>query len=120
MRAVLKRKRSSELPEIFRIADLHIDRKQRKVQRDGQTITLTGAEFDILFLLVRSAGKVLSRDEIAETALGRQVGFFDRSIDNHISNLRKKLRSNPGQQERIQSVRGAGYVYTGESSGEKE
>ncbi len=72
---------------------------------------LTGAEFDILLLLVRSAGKVLSRDEIAEAALGRPVAPFDRSIDNHVSNLRKKLGSQPGERERIRSVRGTGYIY---------
>ena len=119
MRAVLKRKGPSELPEVFRIADLDIDRRQRRVRRDGQDVALTGAEFDILLLLVRSPGKVLTREEIAETALGRQMGFFDRSIDNHISNLRKKLGTHPGEVERIRNVRGTGYVYTGELSGDK-
>src|SRR5215472_8516253 len=55
IRAILRRKGGSELPEVFKIADLEIDCKQRRVQRDGQDITLTGAEFDILLLLVRSA-----------------------------------------------------------------
>jgi two-component system, OmpR family, response regulator CpxR len=120
IRAVLRRQGGSELPEIFKIADLEIDCKQRRVQRDGEAVVLTGAEFDILLLLVRSAGRVLSRDEIAQTALGRPIGFFDRSVDNHISNLRKKLGSQVGDVERIQSVRGAGYVYTGETIGERE
>jgi two-component system response regulator CpxR len=120
MRAVLKRKGNAELPQVLRIADLEIDRKQRRVQRDRQDVALTGAEFDILLLLVRSTGKVLSRDEIAETALGRQVGLFDRSIDNHISNLRKKLGTHLGGLERIRNVRGTGYVYTGEIGRENE
>lgn len=114
MRAVLRRKRGSELPEIFKVADLEIDCKRRRVTREGQDISLTGAEFDILLLLVRSAGKVISRDEIAEAALGRPIGVFDRSIDNHISNLRKKLGAYVREVERIRNVRGAGYVYTGE------
>ena len=114
MRAVLRRKGGSALPQVFVIGDLHIDCGKRRVTRTGEEVTLTGAEFDILLLLVRSAGKVLSRDEIAETALGRPMGFFDRSIDNHISNLRKKLGTHVGGVERIQNVRGAGYVYTGE------
>lgn len=120
MRSVLKRKGNSALPEVFRIADLDLDRKRRKVLRDGREVALTGAEFDILLLLVRSAGKVLSRDEIAETALGRRVGLLDRSVDNHISNLRKKLGPHVGEAERIQNIRGAGYVYTGEFSGKLE
>lgn len=114
MRAVLRRKSGSPVPEIFRIDDLEIDCAQRRVARNGEEIDLTGAEFDVLLLLVRSAGKVLSRDEIAEAALGRPIGFFDRSIDNHISNLRKKLGAQVGGVERIQNVRGAGYVYIGE------
>jgi two-component system response regulator CpxR len=118
MRAVLRRKRGSELPEVFKVADLEIDCKRRRVTREGQDISLTGAEFDILLLLVRSAGKVLSRDEIAEAALGRPIGVFDRSIDNHVSNLRKKLGPYAEQAERIRNVRGTGYVYTGEIMGE--
>ena len=114
MRAVLRRKSDSAPHEIFRIGDLQIDCVQRRVSRDGSDVALTGAEFDNLLLLVRSAGKVLSREEIAEVALGRPIGFLDRSIDNHISNLRKKLGTRVGEVERIQNVRGAGYAYTGE------
>ena len=111
MRAVLRRKNGSAPREIFKIGDLQIDCAQRRVVRDGADVTLTGAEFDIFLLLARSVGKVLSREEIAEAALGRPIGFFDRTIDNHISNLRKKLGTHVGQVERIQNVRGAGYVY---------
>lgn len=117
MRAVLRRKSGSAVPETLRIGDLRIDCTKRRVARNGRDVSLTGAEFDILLLLVRSAGKVLSREEIAEATFGRPVGFFDRSIDNHISNLRKKLGADVGGVERIQNVRGAGYVYTGESVG---
>jgi two-component system, OmpR family, response regulator CpxR len=114
MRAVLRRKGASPPQKIFKIGDLLIDCGQRRVIRNGVDVALTGAEFDILLLLVRSAGRVLSREEIAEAALGRSMGFLDRSIDNHVSNLRKKLGPLSGEAERIQNVRGAGYVYTGE------
>ena len=114
MRAVLRRKSGASVQEVFRIADLEIDCAQRRVLRNGNEVDLTGAEFDILVLLVRSPGKVLSRDEISEAALGRPIGLFDRSIDNHVSNLRKRLGAQVGGVERIQNVRGAGYVYTGE------
>jgi len=113
MRAVLRRKSGSAPQEMFKIGDLQIDCTQRRVARDNCEVALTGAEFDILLLLVRLAGKVVSREEIAEAALGRPVGLFDRSIDNHISNLRKKLGVYVGT-ERIQNVRGMGYVYTAE------
>jgi two-component system, OmpR family, response regulator CpxR len=114
MRAVLRRKNGAAVPEILRIGDLQMDCVTRGVAVNGSDVALTGAEFDILLLLVRSAGKVLSREEIAEAALGRPIGFFDRSIDNHISNLRKKLGARVRKIERIRNVRGAGYVYAGE------
>jgi two-component system, OmpR family, response regulator CpxR len=114
MGAVLRRKTPSALPESSRIGDLEIRHSTRIVLCEGNSIELTGAEFDILLLLVRSAGKVLSRDEIAELALGRPMGILDRSIDNHISNLRKKLGSHVNGVERIRNVRGTGYVYSGD------
>jgi len=114
MRAILRRKSGSSVQEFFRVGDLEIDCAQRRVLCNRNDIDLTGAEFNILLLLVRSAGKVLSRDEICEAGLGRPIGFFDRSIDNHISNLRRKLGAQVGGVERIQNVRGAGYVYAGE------
>jgi len=113
MRSVLRRKTDLAMPNVVKIDDLEIDGTQRRVVRDANEIALTGAEFDILWLLVRSAGTVLTREEIAEAALGRSMGVFDRSIDNHISNLRKKLGAHAGGAERIQNVRGSGYVYTG-------
>lgn len=119
MRAILRRKSTSPPPEVLKIGDLQIDCVQRRVIRDGNDVALTGAEFDILHLLVRSPGKVLSREEIADVALGRPVGIFDRSIDNHISNLRKKLGWRAGGVERIQNVRGSGYAYTGEINEER-
>jgi two-component system, OmpR family, response regulator CpxR len=114
MRAVLRRRADSAPPEIFKLGDLEIHLNSRRVQRGGEDVDLTGAEFDVLLLLVRSAGKVLSRDEIAEVALGRPIGMLDRSIDNHVSNLRKKLGNEVGGVERIRNIRGTGYAYTGE------
>jgi two-component system response regulator CpxR len=116
MRAVLGRRGDTSLPDTFTIGDLEIHSKNRKVTQEDRVIDLTGAEFDILMLLVRSAGTVLSRDEIAQTALGRPIGALDRSIDNHISNLRKKLGPRVGEADRIQNIRGTGYVYSGESA----
>jgi len=116
MRAVLSRKGETKLPDSVKVGDLELHSSSRTVLQHGNAVDLTGAEFDILQMLLRSAGKVLSRDEIAETALGRPVGALDRSIDNHISNLRKKLGAQVGRVERIQNVRGAGYIYSGEIS----
>lgn len=114
MRAVLRRKQPHGTPEMFAIDDLEIHVPSRRVLRQGMELDLTGAEFDILLLLVRSAGKVLSRSEIAEIGLGRPIAPLDRSIDNHVSNLRKKLGPWFNGRERIRNLRGTGYIYTGE------
>ncbi|MGC1781868.1 MAG: response regulator transcription factor [Acidobacteriaceae bacterium] len=116
MKAVLKRRvQRTALPQTIQLGDIEIHPATREVLQDGKEVVLTGAEFEILLLLVKSFGKVVSRDEIAEVCLGRPVGVFDRSVDNHVSNLRKKLGSTFQDKERIQSLRGTGYVYTGGS-----
>ena len=111
MRAVLKRTAKEDLPDVFQISDLNIDRKRRQVLRSGREIALTGAEFDVLLMLARNSGKVLSREQIAEGAMGRPLGPYDRSVDNHISNLRRKLSAPDDRAELFRSVRGTGYVY---------
>ncbi len=111
IRAVLRRKSPAPLPDVFSIGDLRLDRKTRIVLRKGKSVELTAAEFEILLLLARSAGKVVSREEIAEEALGRPIGMLDRSIDNHVSNLRKKLGATAAGVERIRNIRGTGYLY---------
>jgi DNA-binding response OmpR family regulator len=121
MRSVLKRRLTTN-PQVLAIpiGDLEIHPASRRVLQHGQEVPLTGAEFDILLLLIRSEGKVVTRDEIAEVCLGRRVAPFDRSVDNHISNLRKKLGALDGKTERLRSLRGSGYIYTGESTADQD
>jgi two-component system response regulator CpxR len=115
IRAVLKRRLpQTTQPPVIDAGDLSIDPRTRRVLQLGTDVPLTGAEFDILLVLVKAAGSAVSRDEIAEICLGRSVSPFDRSIDNHISNLRKKLGSIYQGAERIRSQRGTGYIYTGD------
>jgi two-component system response regulator CpxR len=119
MRSVLKRRRPAPLPSTtLYIGDLTLRINTRQVILAGEPVEVTGAEFDILVLLIQSAGQILSREQLAKVALGRTLGTFDRSIDNHISNLRKKLGSlvdeSGGETERIRSIRGSGYIYAGE------
>ena len=75
-------------------------------------IELTTVEFDLLEALLRNAGSVIPRDELVRTVLNRTFSPFDRSIDTHVSNLRRKLGPGPDGFDRIKSVRGVGYQYT--------
>jgi DNA-binding response OmpR family regulator len=115
MRAVLKRQTAVAAPGgILQAGDLTLRPSTREVTIAGEAVALTGAEFDLLICLVRLAGTVVSRDTLVETALGRPLGMFDRSVDNHVSNLRKKLGLSASGEERIRNVRGSGYMYLGE------
>ena len=116
IRAVLKRRLPQPpQPQIVAVGDIEVHPLTRRVLQQGAEVSLTAAEFDILLLLVKSAGRAVTRDEIAEVCLGRSVAPFDRSVDNHISNLRKKLGASCGEAERIRSLRGTGYIYTGQA-----
>ncbi|HEY3927403.1 MAG TPA: response regulator transcription factor [Candidatus Koribacter sp.] len=111
IRAVLRRLPDAAMPDVLKVGDVELDRRTRVVLQDGDPVELTSAEYEVLQVLLRDAGKTVTRDELAEKALGREVAFLDRSVDMHISNLRKKLGTKYGLAERIQSVRGTGYVY---------
>jgi two-component system response regulator CpxR len=75
-------------------------------------VELTSVEFSLLEALLHAAGQVVQRAELCNMVLGRNLTPFDRSIDVHVSSLRKKLGRTSGQQERIKAVRGLGYIYT--------
>jgi DNA-binding response OmpR family regulator len=92
------------------VGDLQLDPAAREVRMDGLQIDLTSVEFSLLETLLREAGHVVTREQLTETVLGRKLGPFDRVIDVHISNLRKKL-NRAHDEERIKAVRGSGYVF---------
>jgi two-component system response regulator CpxR len=87
---------------------IRIDPGRREVFRDDQPVTITTFEFDILDLLMRNAGRVVSRDELMEHLYNRKATAFDRSIDMHVSHLRKKLEVS---ESLIKTVRGVGYLF---------
>jgi two-component system response regulator CpxR len=93
------------------VDDLEMDIGSRRVTSASGEVDLTGAEFAVLETLVRAAGTVVSRDELSRRALGRRASAFDRSLDVHLSNLRRKLGPLSGGGERIKTVRGVGYLY---------
>lgn len=115
IRAVLRRSQEvhGDNPgdEMLTVGDINLSLLSRTATCDGQPVELTGAEFNMLELLLRRAGAVVTREELAQAALGRPLSAFDRSVDVHVSRLRKKLGCVPGGEERIRPVRGIGYFY---------
>ena len=93
------------------VGDLLLDPGARTVLQGGSGVELTAVEFSLLHELLRAAGRVVSREALAERVLGRKLSSFDRSIDVHISSLRKKLGHEVFGMERIKTVRGVGYLY---------
>jgi DNA-binding response OmpR family regulator len=107
--------RSDTRGERLSIGDLVVDAGARTVRRAGREVELTALEFDLLETLVRAAGRVVKRDELARKVLGRVLSPFDRSIDIHVSHLRRKLKASADEMERIKTVRKVGYLYVNPS-----
>ena len=82
---------------------------RRAAEWDGRPLELTSTEYTLLEVLAKSAGRVVSKNELSEQGLGRPLARFDRSIDVHVSSLRHKLGPRPDGQSWIQTVRGVGY-----------
>lgn len=120
IRAIQRRSEASEnlavpvrqKPVELQVGDIELCSSNRSVKRDGEVIELTSVEFTLLEILLRQAGEVISREELVEKALGRRLSAYDRSIDVHVSALRKKLGHQYGNSERIKTVRGVGYLYS--------
>jgi len=116
IRAILRRtgvggQVASQPPEPVVMGDVEIDPGARVVRRGNEPIELTSVEFALLEALVRSAGQVITREQLANSVLGRRFVAYDRSIDMHVSRLRKKLGPQPDGSERIKTIRGVGYTY---------
>jgi DNA-binding response OmpR family regulator len=110
----LKPPRDGEIgrsPQRLEIDDLILDEGARTCRRDGEIIILTAAEFDLLSLFLRCSGRTVHRKELSKQVLDRDWSPFDRSIDVHVSNLRRKLGSLPDGTERIRGIRNIGYIY---------
>jgi DNA-binding response OmpR family regulator len=97
--------------EVMRFGRLEIDLGARQASIDGKPCELTGHQFDLLVVLARSAGRVLTRDQIMDALKGHPLEAFDRSIDVHVSRIRAAIEDDPKQPRRVLTVRGAGYVF---------
>ena len=97
--------------DVMRFGRLEIDLGARQASVDGKPCELTGHQFDLLVVLARSAGRVLTRDQIMDALKGHPLEAFDRSIDVHVSRIRAAIEDDPKQPRRVLTVRGAGYVF---------
>ena len=111
MRAILRRTvRAAAAIEPLIVGDIRLDPAAREVRLRDALLALTSVEFTLLETLLQHAGRVVTREQLTETVLGHKLGPFDRVIDVHVSNVRKKLGSSQGG-ERIKAVRGSGYLF---------
>ena len=101
-------------PEVIVIGDIEMDNRTRTVRRDSQAIELTVVEYSLLEKFLQTPGRVITREELVKEILHRELSPFDRSIDTHVSNLRKKIGHEVNGAERIKTIRGIGYIYAPE------
>lgn len=104
------------LADEIAFSDININSATREVTQNGQSIALTALEFDLLVCLARSAGRVLDRDKLLDEIAGREYDVFDRSIDVHISLLRRKLGDDPKNPRYIKTIRSVGYMLVPEAN----
>ena len=114
IRAILRRANASvsapnSAPLV--VADLELNPNSRIARIRGEVLNLTTIEFDLLDKFMNSVGRVVGREELVKEVLGREFSPFDRSIDTHVCNLRKKIGSYSNGTERIKNVRGVGYLF---------
>jgi two-component system response regulator CpxR len=94
------------------VDDIVLDPGTRTVTQQGREVKVTAVEFSLLHELLKNAGRVMTREELTQSVLNRESQFFDRSIDVHVSSLRKKLGHDIDHRERIKTIRSVGYLYT--------
>ncbi len=113
IKAILRRitEKQPDSTEVYQVEDITIHPASRQVLVNDVETELTAAEFEILTILLKFAGEVCSKQKLTEQALSRKLELYDRSIDMHISNLRKKLAAKPDGTQRIKTIRGIGYMY---------
>jgi DNA-binding response OmpR family regulator len=96
---------------VLALGDIEIDKRTRTVRRAGEIVELTVVEYSLLVKLLSAPGRIVEREELVKEVLHRNLSPFDRSIDTHVSNLRKKLGHHVNGVERIKTVRSIGYIY---------
>ncbi|MBB3168592.1 response regulator transcription factor [Simiduia aestuariiviva] len=117
IKAILRRSESPQpASKSLQVGALQLHAGNRTGFYGNEKLELTGAEYTVLSLLMAAAGEVLSKDTLTEQALGRKLTAYDRSIDVHVSNVRKKIHQAGGDKDLIINIRGAGYMLTQEQA----
>ncbi|HZP62865.1 MAG TPA: response regulator transcription factor [Terriglobales bacterium] len=115
IRAVLRRsqagERAAQIPDVLHVGDVELDPATRTVLHQGHPVELTSVEFNLLHVLLREAGRVVTREQLVDEVLSRKFSPFDRSIDMHVSKVRKKLGDTENGIDHIKTVRGVGYIF---------
>src|SRR5512137_2234701 len=112
IRAVLRRT-EGDLPKVYRFGDVEVDFTRCELRRSGKPAELTALEFKLLATFIRSRGRMLSRNQLLDEVWERGTFVTDRVVDNHITNLRKKIEPQPARPRYLVSVRGLGYRFDG-------
>ena len=116
LRAVLRRVQDPDAkpatPETFTVDDIEVSLTGRTAKIEAEDLSLTAVEFDLLVALLEQAGKIVKKEDLSQRVLDRRLSPFDRSLDMHVSNLRKKLGPRADESERIKTIRSVGYIYT--------
>ncbi|MGB2753366.1 MAG: response regulator [Pyrinomonadaceae bacterium] len=116
LRAILRRATADETEgtddDKLSVDGVEVVASARTATCDGKDLNLTSVEFEVLADLLREAGKIVKKEDLSERVLGRSLSPFDRSLDMHISNVRKKLGQRADGSERIKTIRSVGYIYT--------
>jgi len=113
LRAILRRvEGNDDMPENLEVDDVKLSSSARTANVSGEPVILTSVEFDLLASLLKHAGKTVRKEDLSEMVLERKLSPYDRSLDMHVSNLRKKLGLRTDGSERIKTIRSVGYIYT--------
>lgn len=116
MRAVMRRNTAAANPlaTVLHVGELELNAAARRASYTGTKLDLTDVEFGLLEALMRSPGKVVSREDLSKAVLGREFDPFDRSLDMHVSRLRRKLTQAGMEEDQVKTVRGIGYQLAAE------
>jgi two-component system response regulator CpxR len=115
IRAILRRaqttQQDNQANEMMQFGDLRLDPSRQETYCNEQLIILTGTEFALLFNLLEKSGELVTKESLSENVLGKKLMPFDRSLDMHLSNLRKKLPERQDGRPRVKTLRGKGYIW---------